>query len=83
MAGATISFKGVFADFLTHILLKITIEPTREGLININLLISGNVASVALNLGGGRHGNLALSMTAEEYMEQTGFAFLPLYNPGD
>ena len=35
------------------------------------------------NLKGGRHGHLALFMTAEDYMEQTGFAFLPPHNPVD
>ena len=39
--------------------------------------------SVESNLGGGQHGNLDLTMTAEEYTEQTGFAFVPPYNPGD
>ena len=83
MAGATSNTKGVLTDFPTPILPKIGGEPTREGLIDIHRLISGNAASVALNFGGGRHGHLALMMTAEEYMEQTGFIFVPPHNPGD
>ena len=34
-----------------------------------------------LNLGGGLHRHLALTMTAEEYRAQTGFAFVPPHNP--
>ena len=83
MAGATSNTKGVLTDFPTPILPKIGGEPTREGLIDIHRLIRGNAASVALNFGGGRHGHLALTMMAEEYMEQTGFIFFPPHNPGD
>ena len=70
MAGETSSVEGVLADFLKPILPKIYEEPTREGLIDLHRLISGNTASVASNLGGGRHGHLTLTMTADEYMEQ-------------
>ena len=83
MPWGTSRVKVVLADFLTPILLKIHREPTREGLIDIHQLIGGNMASVALNLGGGQHRHLALSMTSEEYMEQTGFAFVLTHNPGD
>ena len=65
------------AEFLTPILPKIDGELTREGLIHLHRLISGNAASVALNLGGGRHGHLALTRTAYKYREQTGFTFVP------
>ena len=47
MAGATISVKGVLADFPTPILPKIGGEPTREGLIDLHQLVSDNAASVA------------------------------------
>ena len=53
MAGETSSVEGVLADFLKPILPKIYEEPTREGLIDLHRLISGNTASVASNLGGG------------------------------
>ena len=53
MSGATSSVEGVLAEFLTLILPKIDKKPTREGLINIHLLVSENAASVASNLGGG------------------------------
>ena len=82
MAEATISVEGVIADFPSPILLKIDKEPTREVMIDLHLFITGNSASVALNIVGGQHGHLALLMTAEDYMEQTIFAFVPLYNPG-
>ena len=80
MAGATSSVKGILVGFPTPILPNIGGDLTRERLIDIHQLISGNVAS---NLRGGRHGHLALTMTAKEYMEQTGFAFLPPHNPGN
>ena len=83
MAGARSSFKGVLADFPMSILSKIYGEPTREGLIDLHKLISGNAASVASNQGGGQHGHLALTMTAYEYRSHTGFAFVPPHNPGD
>ena len=70
-------------DFPTPILPKIDGEPTREGLIDLNLLVSGNAASVASNLGGGRHGHLALTMKAKYYRSQTLFAFFLPHNPDD
>ena len=69
MAEETSSVKGVLMDIPTTILPKINRELTREQLIDIHQLISGNEAYVASNLGGGRHRHLALTMTAEEYME--------------
>ena len=83
MAGATSSVNSVLADFLMPILPKFSKEPTREGLIEIHRLISGNAESVALKLGGGQHGHLAMTMITNYYMEHTGFAFVPLHNPGD
>ena len=38
---------------------------------------------MALNLGGGRQGHMALKMTAKEYRSQTGFALVPPHNPGN
>ena len=81
--GATISVWGVLPDFRTPILPNIGGEPTREGLIEIHQLISGNAESLALNLGGGRQGHLSLTITAKEYMEQTEFVFVPMHNPGN
>ena len=69
MEGAMSSIDRVLTDFLKSILQKISGEPTREGFIEIHQLISGNVESVASNLGRGQHGHLTLTMTAEEYME--------------
>ena len=63
MAGTTSSIEGVLTDFSAPILPKIGGELTREVLINLHRLVSGNVAS---NLRGGRHGHLALTMTDEE-----------------
>ena len=83
MAGATSRVKGFLADFQTPVLPNIGGEPTRKVLIKIHLLISGNAAAVASNLGGVRHRHLALTMTAYEYMEQTGFVFAPPHNPGN
>ena len=83
MLGTTINIKGVVEDFLTPILQKICIEPTREDRIEIHRMISGNVESVASKLGGGQQGRLALTMTKEYYMTQTGYALVPLNNPGN
>ena len=83
MSGAMSSVEGFIADFPTPILPKIGVEPTREGMIDLHQLVSGNPLSVASNLGGGRHRHLALIMTTEEYREQTGLAFLPPHNSGD
>ena len=83
MAGSTSIVEVVLADFPTSILPNIGREPKREVLIKIHRLISGNVVSVSYNLGGGQHGHLKMTMTDEEDMEQTGFAFLPPPNPGD
>ena len=83
IAEATKSVGGFLADFPTPILPKIDREPTIKGLIDIYKLISGNAASMASNLGRGQHGHFALTMTAEDYMEQTGFTFFPPHNPGN
>ena len=77
------SVEGFPANFLKPIIQKIDKEPTREGLIDLHLLISVNAASVASNLGGGRHGHLNLTMTDEEYRAQTGFSFVTPHNPGN
>ena len=82
MRGTINSVNGVIADFLTPILSKILGEPTRESLIKIHQIISGNTASVASNLGGGWHIHLALTMTADEYLAQAGHVFVPLHKPG-
>ena len=58
------SVEGVLTDFPTPILPKIGGEPKIEGLIHLHRLISGNVASMASNLGVGWHGHLALTITA-------------------
>ena len=83
MMGETISVKGVLADFPESILPKIDGEPTREGLVDLHQLISGNAASVAFNFGGGQHRHLALTMMAEDYRAQTGSEFVPPQKPGD
>ena len=83
MAGATDSVEEILADFPTPILPKIDGELTREGLINLIQLVRGNSVSVDLNLRGGRHGHLGMKITAEDYREHTGFAFVPSHNPDD
>ena len=83
MAWKTISVEGVLEDFPTPIIPMIRKEPTRETLIYLHQLISGNEACVASNLGVIRHGYLTLTITAKEYISQTGYAFVPLHNPGN
>ena len=62
MVGAISIIEGVLVDFLTHLLLNIGGEPTREALIDMHRVISGNLASVASDLGGGRNVDLVLTM---------------------
>ena len=83
MAGATASVEEVLLDFLTHFLTKIGGEPTREGIIEIHWLVSGNAASVLSNLIGGRHGHLALTITSKDYAAYTSFVFILLHNSGN
>ena len=71
MVGIANSTKGVFMDFLAPILLKISGDLTREALIELHQLIIGNVASFASNIGGVWHGHLALTITKEDFLEQT------------
>ena len=82
MIGTKISVEGVHADLPTEIIPKIEVEPTIKVLIKLNQLISGNAASIALKIGGGRHVHLALTMTAADHMSQRGYVFLPPHNPG-
>ena len=77
------SIKGVLTEFLTPILMNIGGGPTREGLIDIDQLISGNAASVSSKLRGGRHVQLALKITRKEYASQTGFMFFQPHNLGN
>ena len=76
------SVKVVCAEFRTPILLKIAGELTQEYLIKIHWLISGSRISLASNLRGGRNGHLVLNMTAEDYLEQMVYTFLPSHNRG-
>ena len=80
VTGTANRVEGVLTDFLMLILSKTVGELIRESLIKIHQLISGNVASVASNLGGGRHVHLALTMTAEDYLAQMGYVFVPPHN---
>ena len=83
MAGTTSIIEGFLMEFLTPIITNIGGEPTREALIDLHQLISGNTAYVASKLGGGRHRHLVLAMTSEEYTAQMGYALVPPHNPGD
>ena len=62
MAGATSSVDGVLADFTTPTLPNIGGQPTKEALINLHRLVSGNAATVASNIRRGRYGHLALTI---------------------
>ena len=57
-----------FVDFQTPILPKIIGYPTIEALIELHQLISINMASGVSNLGGGQHGHLTITITAEDYL---------------
>ena len=66
MVGVVSSAEGVLVKFPRPILTKIRGEPTREVLINLHELVRVNAASVASNLGGGRHKHIRLEMTSAE-----------------
>ena len=83
MSGATIIVEGVLVEFLTLIITNIVGEPTIESLTALHQLISGNAAYVVSNLEGCRHGYLTQTITSKEYISQTGYAFVPLHNPGN
>ena len=83
MAGTKISIESFLADPPALILTNIGKELTGESLIGLYQLISGNIEYVASNLGRGQHRNLAFTMTAEDYLSQTSYAFVTLHNPGN
>ena len=83
MLGTTSSSERFLADFPTPMIPKIGGDPTKEALIKLNQFVSINTASVALNLTGVWHIHLTLTITAEEYMAHTGYAFVPPHNPGN
>ena len=66
-----------------QILPKIIREPTREYLINIDRIISGNDASVASNIGGVQHSHILLIRNVEYYLAQTFHTSIPPHNPGN
>ena len=75
MAGTSNIVKGFLMYFLMPILIKISVEPTRESLIKIHRLVGGNVVYMASNLVGVWYSHLTLAFTAEDYLVQTGHAF--------
>ena len=81
ITGTENSNEGVLTDFLTPIITNINGEPTKESITEIHRLISRNAAYMESNLGGSRHGHLALTMTVEEYLDQTGHEFVSTHNP--
>ena len=83
MAGTTISVEGVLTKSPTPVLPSFGGETKRESLIDLHQLISEIAASVESNLGRGQHGHFALTMSAEKYMEHTGYVFVPPHNPVD
>ena len=54
-----------------------------EALIDIHFIISPNAESSVSNLGGVRHGHLALTMAADDYLTHMEHTFIPPHNPGD
>jgi hypothetical protein len=70
------------AGFPHSSLLKVTGEPTFEDLKVIWRLLNTNAMSVASYEGGGRHGNLGIIMTHEEYFDIAVGVFPVPNNPG-
>ena len=74
MVGAKSSGKGFLADLPTPILPKTENRQEKD----LSRCID---ASVASKFGGVQHIHLALTMTDEDYMEHTVFAFVKPHNP--
>jgi hypothetical protein len=72
----------LIAGFPHSSLLKVTGEPTFEDLKVIRRLLNTNDMSVASYEGGGRHGNLGIIMTNEEYFAIAVEVFPVPNNPG-
>ena len=68
MTGTTSIIEGVLMDFPAPILPKTGGDRTRETLIEVHRLKSGNVVSMMLKIGGGRQICFELTMTTEDYM---------------
>ena len=83
ITGKTRRVEGVLPDLLTPILTKIGGDPMIYSLIELHRLISENIVSEVSNLRRRQNGDPALAMTADNYMEQTGYLFVPLHNPGN
>jgi len=62
---------------------KIQGEPTYETLNNMRTMLQANATSVSTTLGGGRHGHLGATVSAEEYVTITATAANPAGNPYD
>jgi hypothetical protein len=72
----------LIAGFPHSSLPKVTGEPTFEDLKVIRGLLNSNAMSVSSYVGGGRHGNLGISMTNEEYFAIAADVFPVPENPG-
>jgi hypothetical protein len=72
----------IIAGFPHSSLLKVAGEPTFEDLKVIRRLLNTNAMSVASYQGGGRHGNLRIIMTNEEYFTIAVDVFPVPNNPG-
>jgi hypothetical protein len=73
---------GLIAGFPHSSLPKVTGEPTFEDLKVIWRLLNNNDMSVASYEVGGRHGNLGIIMTSEEYFAIAVNVFPVPSNPG-
>ena len=71
------------ADAMPHPTLpKIHGVPTYESIADLHRRLNENAASVQTNLGGGRHGYLALTISAQKYNQVTGHGFVIPADPG-
>ena len=79
MATATATIIGTFPHPNIPNIIGI---PTFAEISRINVLLNANAASVHSNLGDGRNGLLALTVTQQVYMSITGVPFIYPMNPG-
>jgi len=77
------SVDGITADFPHPILKKIHGEPTRKEIVELHKKLCENAAAVTSNLGGGKHGHLALILSDKDFLEEAKHAFEAPKNPGD
>ena len=77
-----VTVEAMLESFPNNPVTKIEGEPTYQTLRLLEVELIQNASSIMTELGGGNHGYLGLVLSAEKYMELTGYEFIPHPNPG-